>query len=115
MNPLVQSGLLSSLADSSLHRPLEYMVSPLSPRPWAARQLPRGKHKLPAQLLCRLGILPFQCIRQIDARHPTRQVPLMQQPSVLQLPLQISPRRLRQHHHAILGAFSLTDHDLAAQ
>jgi hypothetical protein len=41
-------------------------------RPRVARQLPRGKYELPAQLLCCSRVLPLQGVGQFDPRHAAR-------------------------------------------
>ncbi len=76
------------------------------------RQLPRGEHELPAQLLRSPRVLPLQSVGQLHPRHAASQVALVQPASPLKLPLQVSADGSGQHHHLVLVTLATPDHDL---
>jgi hypothetical protein len=92
-----------------------HVVSALAARPRTVRQLPRGKHELPAEFLGRARILPLQGVREFDAGHAAGQVALVELAAPVQLPLQVGAHRPGQHDHAVLVPLAGADHDLPAR
>ena len=98
------------------HRPLHRaFIGVMTPDDPAARifgQPPGGKDPHPSPFLAGLGILAFQCSGEHDPRHAIVPVGLPQQPHSLQVLFDRIHQSLGEHHHPVLGSFSLADQDL---